>query len=30
VERVQRPEILMRWRAIYEAGRLEEASARST
>ena len=27
VERVQRPEILTRWRAIYEAGRIEEASA---
>lgn len=27
VERVQRPEILSRWRAIYEAGRLEEESA---
>jgi len=24
VERVQRPEILTRWRAIYEAGRIEE------
>lgn len=27
VERVQRPEILTRWRAIHEAGRLEEAGA---
>ena len=27
VARVQRPEILVRWRAIYEAGRVEEASA---
>jgi len=27
VERVQRSEILARWRAIYEAGRIEEASA---
>ena len=25
IERVQRPEILTRWRAIYEAGRVEEA-----
>ncbi len=27
VEHVQRPEILTRWRAIHEAGRVEEASA---
>jgi len=27
VERVQRPEILTRWRAIHDAGRIEEASA---
>lgn len=27
VERVQRPEILTRWRAIYEAGRIEEEGA---